>query len=277
MGITYRPQSVKELIELVTGDDLTIFAGGTDLMVRNKTHSGIIPKFQKDIVFIGQMEELKGIWEENETLYIGAATSLSEVMKNNRVDEVLRLAINNMSSPAIRNIGTIGGNICNASPAGDVLPPLFSLDASLVLESTNGKREIPIEEFIVGPSRTLCSGKEILKYIKIPIRKVDGIYYKKIGARRANAISKLSIATIKVFEGDYLKKVAISLGAVAPKIVRVREIENHIMGKSRTEIRNMAREIAFSYEKYINPIDDIRSTAKYRKRVAINLICDSLT
>lgn len=269
---TYKPKTLKEAIEIINKEDVLIYAGGTDIMVRRKNWAGVDPSFEKNVIFIGDLLELKKIKKDGDFLRIGAGEVQSDICLHKDIPEILREAVKNMSSPALRNIATIGGNICNASPAGDILPPLYCLDAKVVLESLAGKREIDIDKFIVSPGRTISHKNEILTEIIIPLKEFSKSYYRKIGTRKANAITKVSVTGYKIYHEDRLKEFSLSFGAVGPTIVRVKDIENKLLGKTKKEEIDMVDSIVSEYENYIKPIDDQRSTAEYRKKVALNLM-----
>ena len=252
------------------------FAGGTDLMVRNKSWSGTLPAFHSAVIMVGELQELKGICLENSTLVVGAAETLSDIAANTNVPLILRMAIKQMASPAIRNMGTIGGNICNASPAGDSLPPLYALDATVTLKSSTGTRTMPISQFIKAPGRTDLASDELLTAVNIPIEDYNRVFYRKVGTRKAVALSKLSIACLATVHGNSIEKLRIAVGAVAPTVVRCEEAEKALLGKTIDEASRNFEFIREIYAEHITPIDDQRSTAKYRKRVALGLIEDFL-
>ena len=131
----YSPSTFEEALKILNEKDVIIYAGGTDLMVKNKNTTSLLPKFNKDLLYVGNLNELKEIKEDENKIKIGAACTLSSLLRVERIPEVLKEAIRHIASPAIRNMGTIGGNICNASPAGDTLPILYALDAKLKLIS----------------------------------------------------------------------------------------------------------------------------------------------
>lgn len=269
---SYRPINFKEALKLLKNNDCILFAGGTDLMVKNKRWSGIVPSFKKPVIFIGHLKEIKGIYKDENSLRIGSACSLTEIAENKNVPEFIKNVILDMASPATRNIATIGGNICNASPAGDTLPLLYALNTVLVLESTTGEREVPIEKFIIGPGKTIINKDEILKEILIPINNFNNFSYKKVGTRKATALSKLSFFGTSETHDGAIKDIRIAFGAVAPTVVRAKDLENKLKGIDKYNLANMITKISNEYSKLINPIDDQRSIAKYRKKVSLNLL-----
>ncbi len=272
MTKTYRPKDLSEALDIKASTNAVPLAGGTDLMVRAKRWSGLAPAFQSDVMFIGHLEELRRIADDNDYLTIGAGCTLTEVFENPITPDILKQAISNMASPAIRNIATIGGNICNASPAGDTLPPLYALGAEIIVQSKSGERKIPIEQFIVGPGETILQSDEIVGEIIVPLDKFDKTFYRKIGTRKATALAKISFVGLARISGDIVENIRIAFGAVAPTVVRDEKIEDKIRGKKIAEIFDIANEIAQEYSLQIRPIDDQRSTAQYRKEVSLRLL-----
>lgn len=268
----YLPKDLDEALKILNEKDVTIYAGGTDLMVRNKNAASLLPKFNKDLLYIGKLKELKGVKESDDSLEIGTACTLSSLLRAKGIPEVLKESIRQIASPAIRNMGTIGGNICNASPAGDTLPILYALDAKLKLVSENSSREVHIEDFILGPRKIILERTEILKSIIIPKLEFNKVHYEKVGARKASAISKLSFSGLAEVKDGKVKDIRIAIGSVAPKVVRVREAEDFIKEKNLEDIKSEMEEIRNIYAKEIVPIDDQRSKAVYRKTVALRLI-----
>ena len=268
----YRPSTIDEALRIRNETKALPLAGGTDLMVRYKNWAGLPPKFSQPVMFVAHLHELKGIEVEGDELIIRSATTLTELLKDGRVPEVLKLAVKEMASPLVRNIATIGGNICNASPAGDTLPPLYALDAKVVLRSVEGERTVPIEDFITGPGQTVLKENEILCEIRIPMDEFDSIFYRKVGTRRANALSKVSFVGLKNLQGDRIDDIRIAFGAVAPTVVRSRDAEKMLKGIRIDEIEQIYPSIEAKYAELIRPIDDQRSTAEYRKIVSLRLL-----
>ena len=146
------------------------------------------------------------------------------------------MPLNEMASPAIRNIATIGGNVCNASPAADTLPMLYALDASVCLQSAAGVEIVPVQDFILGPGRTKLDNNQILTEIRIPVRYNWTCTYKKLGMRRANSLSKLSFYAITLHTDDHLQDIRIAYGAIAPTVIRCQEAEREILSEREEEM-----------------------------------------
>lgn len=273
----YYPDTFEEALKILNEKEVIVYAGGTDLMVRNKNAASLLPKFNRDLLYVGNIKELREIKSLANAIEIGAACTLSSLLRKKEIPEILKESIRQIASPAIRNIGTIGGNICNASPAGDTLPILYALDAKLRLTSENSSREVNIEDFILGPRKVSLNQNELLESIIIPNSKFNKTYYEKVGARKASAISKLSFIGLANTEDEKIMDVRIAFGAVGPTVVRVKVAEDIILGQNLEDIRNNIDKIKELYSEKINPIDDQRSTAEYRKKVALRLIQYFLT
>lgn len=268
----YSPNTLEEALKILDEKELIIYSGGTDLMVRNKNITSLLPKFNKDLLYIGNLNELKEIKEYDNNIEIGAACTLSALLRIESIPEVLKEAIRNIASPAIRNMATIGGNICNASPAGDTLPILYALEAKLKLVSVNSSREVNINDFILGPGKIILNNNEILESVLIEKVNFNKMYYEKVGARKASAISKISFVALADVENKKIKDIRIAIGSVGPTIVRVKEGEDILIGADLNNIGNLMSKVNEVYSEKITPIDDQRSTASYRKAVSLKLI-----
>jgi len=268
----YLASTFKEALKILNEKDVIIYAGGTDLMVKNKNEASLLPKFSKDLLYLGNLSELKEIKEYDSDIKIGAACTLSSLLRVESIPEVLKKAIRNIASPAIRNVGTIGGNICNASPAGDTLPILYALEAKLKLVNINSSREVNINDFILGPGKIILNDNEILESIVIEKSNFNKIYYEKIGARKASAISKISFVALAEVSNQKIKDIRIAIGSVGPKIVRVKDGEDILIGRELKDIENLISKVKKVYSEKIIPINDQRSTSIYRKTVALRLI-----
>lgn len=275
----YQPASLKEALRIRAESGAVPLAGGTDWMVRRRRHSGLAPRFERPALFVARLPELRGVSLQNATLTMGAAVTLSELLADERVPGVLREAIAQMASPAIRNVATLGGNVCNASPAGDTLPALYCLNARLVLAGWRGERRVPIERFILGPGKTDLAGDELLRAVELPAveppsARFDVAYYRKVGTRKANALAKISFLGLASLRGGTVRDVRIVFGAVAPMVVRSVELEGELLGRTAVDWPAIRSQWVEGYEKLITPIDDQRSTADYRRTVALSLLTD---
>ncbi len=218
------------------------------------------------------------IKEGQKELRIGALTTLEEIFRSeviNAYAPVLSDAAGKMGSPQIRNLGTIGGNIANASPAGDTVPPLFVHRATLILRSQRGKRTISISHFFSGPGESLMEKDELLTEVSLRKREKDERwFFSKLGQRRAMVISKVSVAFKGVFQRRRLTDVSIALGAVAPTVTYAQRTARFLNSKPLDpELIDEASRIIQDEAK---PISDIRSTSEYRRRMVGALLKQGL-
>ena len=269
---SYHPETLEEALEIRSKTRCIPYAGGTDLMVRYRRGPGLVPGFDLPVMFIGQLPEITQIHEKNGEFSIGTCVPYSDIVRHRHSPEILRQACSLIGAPAIQNLGTMGGNICNASPAGDTLPVLAVLDASLTLQSVSGEREVSLLSFFKGPGKTLLRNDELLTCIRFRLPHFSAEGYRKIGTRKANALSKIAFAGFLLKEKGLLADVRIALGAVAPTIVRSRELENRLIGQPVSDIAELMPDLLNSYAKLIQPITDQRSDANYRKTVSLRLI-----
>ncbi len=274
MKTAYHPTTLSEALEILASRRVKPIAGGTDLMVKHRREGGISPEFDTPLLFLYQLPELQTISVENNTLILGSGVLLSRLTDHKQVPNLLRETVQQMAAVTTRNVATIGGNICNASPAADVLPFLYLSNAEVVLQSKQNQRVIPIQEFISGPGSTTLSEEELLVKIRIPLEQFEVEKYRKIGTRKAMALSKISFAAVADFKNGELSDIRLALGAVAPRVVRCISAERQLINKAKAEIEKQLPEVMKEYEKAIKPIDDARSNKSYRKRVSLDLIND---
>jgi CO/xanthine dehydrogenase FAD-binding subunit len=251
------------------------FAGGTDLMVL--LEAGKLD--HRNYVNIWGLSELRGIEVTDTHITLGALTTYTEVREHSILQSefpMLCQAASETGGLAIQNRGTLGGNIVNASPAADSPPALLVYDAEIELISTRGSRWLPYNGFHTGYKQMQIAPDELLARIRLP-RNTRGAshYYRKVGTRKAQAISKVCFAGLARIDQGLIEDVRIALGSVAPIIVRCVETENTLRGRAAGAETTQAACASLSRE--ISPIDDIRSTAKYRLQVAQNLLTDFLT
>ncbi|MDD5583243.1 MAG: FAD binding domain-containing protein [Candidatus Marinimicrobia bacterium] len=273
----YHPKDLIEALKIRAEVSCIPLAGGTDLMVQNARGTGLSPNFDKPLLFVGHLPELRHIEKKEGFLHIGPSVLLSEMLSHPFIPETFKKAISQMASPPTRNLATLGGNICNASPAGDTLPFLYAMDAELILENHAFDRRIPIEEFICGPKQTELKSDELLTDILIPTTLFPVSYYKKVGQRRGMSLTKVSFHGLAEIVDGYVEDLRMAFGSVAPTVVRSRDCENSLIGEPVSTLKSRFNEIWELYEPSIQPIDDARSTATYRKNVCYNILKDFLT
>ena len=273
---TYFPNNLIEALNIRKETNAIPYAGGTDLMVKNKSWGGALPRHTKDILYIGDLEELKGINIEHDKIIIGAATKLASIVNSRLIPDYLRQPVRSIGSPAIRNLGTLGGNICNASPAGDSLPSLYALNAEMEISSAEGKRIIGISDFITGPGKTILKENEILTKVLIPIETFSFWRFQKTGSRKANAIAKLSVFVAARLENGMIEEIRVAFGALGPVVVRSQEIENRLTGSDFPTRSELLDEVLERYRNVISPISDVRSTRDYRHSTSIGILKEML-
>jgi CO/xanthine dehydrogenase FAD-binding subunit len=243
-------------------------AGGTDLMVQLTGELGEPPE---RILDLWALDELRGIVHEDDALVIGALTTYTELRRSPVVAEFLPGLVEaaaTIGAAQIQNRGTLGGNAINASPAGDTLPILLALDAELVLASAGGERTVAADHFWPAYRMTARRDDELLVRIRLPLATDRRLRFRKIGTRRAQAISKvvLALAWRGAAEGGPWTDVRLALGSVAATPVRARATEAVLEGTMPTRETADAARDALAGE--LSPIDDVRSTAAYRRLVA---------
>jgi CO/xanthine dehydrogenase FAD-binding subunit len=251
------------------------FAGGTDLMVL--LEAGKLA--HHNYVNIWGLSELRGIETTDTHVTLGALTTYTEVQSNPILRHefpMLCQAASETGGLAIQNRGTLGGNIVNASPAADSPPALLAYDAEIQLVSARGSRWLPYQGFHTGYKQMHIDPDEILARIRLP-RNTAGLthYYRKVGTRKAQAISKICFAAVGQTDQGKIVNTRIVVGSVAPIVVRCVQTEDMLRGQKPDE--QTVESACASLLREISPIDDIRSTARYRLQVAKNLLADFLT
>ena len=250
------------------------FAGGTDLMVLME--AGKLPPGR--YLSLQQLRELRYVNVADDGVTIGALTTYTDLLRHDVLNAEYRLlvqAARETGGVATQNRGTIGGNIANASPAADTPPALLVYDAELELRSINGTRRVPYDRFHTGYKKMDLAAVEIITAIRLPRRRAGWIEtYRKVGTRRAQAIAKVCFAAAVDLNGDVIRDVRIAFGSVAPVVLRAGRVEQWLRGKQVS--RELAQASRDELQHDIAPIDDVRSTAEYRGRVAGNLLVDFL-
>jgi CO/xanthine dehydrogenase FAD-binding subunit len=246
------------------------FAGGTDLMVL--LEAGKLP--HKNYLNIWNLPELRGIEVTETQVTLGALTTYTEVQDHETLREefpMLCRAASETGGLAIQNRGTLGGNIVNASPAADSPPALLAYDAELELVSAQGSRTVPYHSFHTGYKQMDIRPEELLRAIRLPrATRRSTHYYRKVGTRKAQAISKVCFAGLARMNGDQIEDVRIALGSVAPVPIRCTQTESALRNKQVNAETLNAAKAALRAE--IAPIDDLRSTRDYRLWVSLNLL-----
>ena len=251
------------------------FAGGTDLMVL--LEAGKLE--HRRFFSIRHLPELRGVEESDGAVRVGALTTYTDVRRSELLSRhfpMLGQAARETGGIAIQNRGTVGGNIANASPAADTPPALLAYNAEVELVSAEGTRRVPYAEFHTGYKQTVMRADELIAAVRLPKpREGAQHFYRKVGTRRAQAISKVCFAALAEVEGESLQEVRVALGSVAPVVMRCPRTEELLRGRRvDAELSGAASE---ELAREITPIDDVRSTARYRTRVARNLLAEFLS
>jgi CO/xanthine dehydrogenase FAD-binding subunit len=261
------PTSLADAYRLLTGGLLRPIAGGTDLMVQITGELGEPPRRVLDL---WRLDELRGIALDGHDLVLGAPTTYTEIRRSPLVAEFLPVlgdVAATIGAVQIQNRGTLGGNIANASPAGDTLPMLLALDARIAVASARGERTIAAADFWTGYRQTALAPDELIVNVRIPLDGERQVRFRKIGTRRAQAISKVVMALAWQPDANGAwRNVRLALGSVAERPVRATVTEQVLEG-SPPDAATAARAVA-ALEAEIHPIDDVRSTAAYRTAVA---------
>lgn len=265
-----RPKSLDEALEARQAHpDWSVIAGGTDALVAASAKP--VPRGIIDVFGLG---ELVGIREEGGALVFGAATTYREVLASELVRErlpMLAAAAREIGALQIQARGTLGGNLATSSPVGDTLPVWLAADAEIEVASARGRRRLPYDGYCTGYRTTQLAADELIVAVRVPPLP-DGARqsWRKVGTRRAQSISKVMLAGVGTVAGGRIEHLRLALGAVADRPIRARAAEDAVRGMAPgPEAAARARE-ALAGE--IRPIDDVRSTAAYRLRVAQNLI-----
>jgi len=233
----FMPQTLQEALQIRKEFHAIPLAGGSDLMVANSRGAGIVPAFSAPVVIITGLKELKGIKKQPDgSVEIGALCTSAEIASNENVHPLVRDAASRMGAIALRNSATIGGNIGNASPKGDMPQPLILLDAQVELSSVEGSRRMKVDEYIIATKKTALREDELITKVIIPPTEFTHIYFRKIGMRRANAISKLTLSAAATVKDGVVVDFRASSGAAGPKVERNRKVEEMLIGKKLTEL-----------------------------------------
>ncbi len=269
------PRSLDEAATLLRAGEVTILAGGTDLMPQaqsGKTH------LRPTLMNIRRIPELSGIAETDGTVRIGALATVTDLRDSDLIRrhfDALWQACDQFASDQIRNAATMGGNICNASPAGDTLAPLLVLDARVVLASKPdgaiARRRVPLTEFLLGPGRTARGASELLEAVEIPLPAAGFVSaFFKFGTRPALDISVISIAFGAMRTGRTLIDVKIAFGAVAPTVIRARATEA-VLERATLDAATIAAAVTAATGE-VRPISDVRASDWYRRELVGNML-----
>jgi xanthine dehydrogenase FAD-binding subunit len=269
---TFRPASLEETLEVRAAHHAVPFAGGTDLMVKLRRGAGVLPDFDRPVLFLDRCTELAALRDNGAALEIGAMVTLARLAADPLVPRPLAEVARSMAGPGIRSVATVGGNVCNASPAADLLPFLCAHNARARLISRSSRRTLPVEELVTGPGTTEVEAEELLAALIVPSWSPAVSFWRKAGTRRANALTKVSLFACADTDGTVVRRARLALGAVAPTVLRLREVERMLEGVPVADLAGVAPRAVDACAAAVRPIDDQRSTAAYRRAVACALV-----
>lgn len=262
-----RPLTLAEALHLLAEEGGKLLAGGTDFYpsLGDRRAAGTV-------IDISRIAEMKGITVTENEVRIGGITTWSELLASPlpRCYQGLKSAAREIGGIQVQNRGTIAGNLCNASPAADSVPPLLSLDAEVELQSLPGTRRMALSEFIVGNRKTLRRSNEILTAVIVP-RKMDNAAsaFVKLGARRYLVISIVMVAVVIAINSGCVEEVRIAVGACSERAKRLPVLEKALIGApAKSGIGALVR----PWHLPLSPIDDLRATASYRSDAALTLV-----
>jgi CO/xanthine dehydrogenase FAD-binding subunit len=266
----HAPRTVDEALGILheKGSAACVLAGGTDVMVR--VRRGLIPAGTTAMVSLHRIDTLRGVREEGEELIIGPATTASDLIRDAVVTQnapILARVADRLASTQIRNMATVGGNLVNASPAGDLISPLLMLDARLVLASAAGTRTVPVESFFTGPGESVLKAEELLVEIRCGLPPIERIFgFEKAGTRPAMECSVVTVGLAFTPREGLLRDVRVAFGSLAPVPLRGKATEAVMEGQALTP--ELIQQAGRSAEQEVQPISDLRGSEPYRRVLA---------
>jgi CO/xanthine dehydrogenase FAD-binding subunit len=264
-----------QLLELLADPGAIILCGGTDLMIRLRTRKA----HPNCVIDISSLRSLQGIDLQDDWIEIGAATPIAEILDSPSVQAhapLLVTALQRLGSVQIRNRGTLGGNLVNASPAADSAIPLLLYDAQLKIVGRAGARWLPLDQFFLGPGKTVLAPGEYVKAVRMA--RTEGAceaFYHKVGRRNAMIISIASLGILAWRDGSRLSRLRAAVGSVAPTPLRLRAVETALTGVQLTP--RVIQRAQTAAKASILPISDVRAPAEYRTQVIGDLMGRALS
>ncbi len=255
-----RPTRIDDALKLLARGGRSVLAGGTDFYPAR-----VGKPLSEDVLDLTALAELRGIREHPDHWRLGATATWTEVVETKLppMFDCLKLAAREVGGQQIQNTGTVAGNLCNASPAADGVPPLLALDASVELASTDGVRTLPLAQFIIGARKTVLASNEIVTAIRVPRTAHEAKSgFLKLGARKYLVISIAMAAAVIEHEAGVVRAARIAVGACSPVAKRLPELERQLVGK-RFDV-NLADCIEPAHLAPLSPIGDMRGTGEYR-------------
>jgi CO/xanthine dehydrogenase FAD-binding subunit len=267
--MNYAPKSLKEALSLRhKNPELIPYAGGTDLMVAEHCD-------EVKYLFLNNIPGLRQITSDEEFIRFGATCTFTDAIKHPLTPPILKKACLQIAAPAIRNAGSLGGNIANGSAKADSALVFMVTDSTLRLANAESERLLPVKDFYLGGGKTALAPDELIVEILMPKHGTGNYYFKKVGARNALAISRVSFAGLLDIQNGVIKNNTVCFGAVIDVIIRFDEIDKKLIGKTIEEAKALKEEYIAAYEDSIVPRRG-RVGIKYRKDVCMNLLRDFL-
>ena len=263
-----RPARLDDALQVLARGNPTILAGGTDYY---PAHVG--KPLREDILDVSAIRGLRGISEAGDHWRIGATTTWTDLIKAKLppLFDGLKLAAREVGGVQIQNRGTVAGNLCNASPAADGIPPLLALDAQVEIASDAGSRRIALEQFVVGNRRTALGSGELVAAVIVPKPKRNArSHFLKLGTRKYLVISIVMVAATVEYEGGKVRAARIAVGACSPVARRLPELEAALVGKHMDAA--LGAHATASHLQPLTPIDDVRASRSYRTEAALTLV-----
>ena len=267
LPLYFRPKSLEQATQILAAQPVQILAGGTDFFpaLGERAVSG-------PVLDVSGLSALKGIQHDLEWIRIGGLTTWSEIIASDLPPcfDALKAAAREIGGVQIQNRGTIAGNLCNASPAADGIPPLLALDAQVELVSATAVRRMPLSDFIVGNRKTQRRSDEILASVLVPSKLQDSTSaFLKLGARRYLVISIAMVAAVLKVNGEHISDVRVAVGSCSIRAQRLADLERDLTGVSTREIRSV---LSPKHVACLRPISDVRAAAEYRMDAALTLV-----
>jgi CO/xanthine dehydrogenase FAD-binding subunit len=270
----YRPTTIEDALDALSSSTAAVIAAGcTDLFPLTTA-----PQMTGHVLDVTGIKDMRGITDMGDIRRIGGATTWTDIVRADLPPayDMLKLAAREIGSIQIQNVGTIAGNLCNASPAADSIPCLLALDASVELTSTAGRRQMLLSDFLLGPRKTMRQPDEIMTAIMIPKSAESGVSaFEKLGTRKYLIISIVMAAARMVITDNRITQAALSLGSCSPVAVRLHAVEQALIGTEIHPASGLSASdlvAASDVEAVINPIDDVRGSASYRIQAATTLL-----
>jgi CO/xanthine dehydrogenase FAD-binding subunit len=259
--------SLKDALTAMAKGSYTPYIGGTDLMVAQTENANYL--------FLHRVPEMRQIIEDETYLRIGSSCTFTEVLQHEKTHPLLKQSIRELAAPAIRNLGSIGGNIGNGSAKADTVLIFFVSDSLVRVASVRGERIVPIKNFYVGRKKLDLAPDELIVEVLMPKKLPDSWYYKKIGARRALAISRIDFAGLMDIQQGKVQSCATAFGAISEMIIRRPDLDALLEGKTIEEAKAAKPDYLAAYKAILNPIEG-RVSSEFRKTVSMNLLADFL-